>query len=80
MNNIRRLREARGMSQFQLAVAIGVTPVTVGLWESGKYFPSPGPRARLAEFFGVADTELGLPPITETGQTGRRGSRFVRTS
>lgn len=37
---IRNIREKLKMTQFDLAVKIGVTPTTIYLWESGKVTPS----------------------------------------
>jgi len=50
-SQIRRLRDARttaGLTVPQLAVAIGVEPVTVYRWEAGKAFPSPLALEKLA--------------------------------
>jgi DNA-binding XRE family transcriptional regulator len=40
MNGINRIRHRLGMSRQDLALAIGVTPVTVGRWERGEREPS----------------------------------------
>ena len=39
MKTIRELREQRGETQLQLAVALGVTPTTVFNWERGQHEP-----------------------------------------
>jgi len=38
--NIRRYRKSRGMTQAQLAEAVGVTRQTIGLIEAGGYNPT----------------------------------------
>jgi putative transcriptional regulator len=52
-NNVRALREARGMSQAQLGEAIGVTRQTVIAIEQGRYSPSLESAFRISRQFGV---------------------------
>lgn len=49
---IRRLREARGLTQQQLATAIGVGQRTVGNWERGETVPQ-NRMGMLRAFFEV---------------------------
>ena len=46
---VKQIRELLGMSQFEFAVLVGVTPPTVSRWEAGKGRPSfePGGWKRL---------------------------------
>lgn len=37
--NIKRLREAAGMSQYKLAAKVGVTQSVVASWEAGIKYP-----------------------------------------
>ncbi|MGG6240917.1 helix-turn-helix domain-containing protein [Nodosilinea sp. AN01ver1] len=48
---VKQLRMLLGMSQFEFAVLVGVTPSTVSRWEDGKGRPSftPGGFKRLLE-------------------------------
>lgn len=41
---VKWLRELLGMSQFEFAVLVGVTPSTVSRWESGRGTPSFTPK------------------------------------
>ncbi|MFF1381623.1 helix-turn-helix domain-containing protein [Streptomyces sp. NPDC058308] len=57
----RRLREALNLSQAQVARAIGVSPNTVGGWESGRE-PTGGIREKYAYFLDSARTRLAPQP------------------
>ena len=58
-NRIRELRaEAGGMTQQQLADAVGVTRQTVNAIEANKYSPSLEVAFRIAAAFGVPITEV----------------------
>jgi putative transcriptional regulator len=52
-NHLRDLRAARGMTQQELADAIGVTRQTVIAIEGDKYSPSLETAFRIAEVFGI---------------------------
>jgi putative transcriptional regulator len=52
-NTVRDLRAARGMTQQELADAIGVTRQTVIAIEGDKYSPSLETAFRIAQLFGV---------------------------
>ena len=58
---IRRLREARGLTQEQLAQAVGVGMRTVGAWERGETVPL-NRMGMLEEFFGVSE-EVDGPTV-----------------
>lgn len=51
-NKIKKLREAMGLSQIQLAIKLGVGVATIGRWEQGMD-PDPENKQKVAEFFGV---------------------------
>jgi putative transcriptional regulator len=51
-NQIRRLREARGLSQGQLAAAMRVSRQTINSIETERYTPSLPLAIGLARFFG----------------------------
>ena len=55
---IRRLREARGMNQRELAKKARVTAGYIALLELGQRRPSLGVLGRLAKALGVPVTEL----------------------
>ncbi len=47
---IRRLRQQLGMTQEELAHALGITVGTVNRWENGRFRPSKLARATIVEF------------------------------
>jgi DNA-binding transcriptional regulator YiaG len=47
--DIRSLRKEKGLSQMGLAVAVGVSMVTIQLWERGVTTPNPENMAKLKE-------------------------------
>lgn len=58
---IRELRRERGISQPQLAAAIGVSKGVISFWENGVNEPKASYIVALCKFFGVSsDYLLGL--------------------
>ena len=55
---LREVREARGLTQAELARKTGFRTGTVALFEAGTYYPSPRDAANLANALGVAPEEL----------------------
>ncbi|MDP9352445.1 MAG: helix-turn-helix domain-containing protein [Chloroflexota bacterium] len=67
MKTIRELLEQQGWTQLQLAIKLGVTPVTVYNWERGKTEPKVGQFRSLARVLGVSMDDIALPePGPET--------------
>jgi DNA-binding XRE family transcriptional regulator len=62
MKTIRELRRERGWTQFELALAVGVQPQTVYLWERGKRLPQVPQMRKLGEVFGLCSDEIDLEP------------------
>ena len=60
MKTIRELRQERGLSQFSLALEIGVTQSSIRDWESGETKPGYMRLRRLAEFFGISTEDISL--------------------
>lgn len=56
--NIKRLREGRGLTQAQLAEHLGLTRSAVTQWETGWSQPKMGTVESLAEFFSVPKSEI----------------------
>jgi len=52
-NRLRELREARGLTQEELAKALGVTRQTIIAIEKGRYDPSLRLAFRIARFFNT---------------------------
>ncbi|MFI0743075.1 helix-turn-helix transcriptional regulator [Streptomyces sp. NPDC021100] len=57
-NRVRELRSARGLSQGQLGVALGVSRQTVNAIETERYTPSLPLAFALGRFFGVSIEEM----------------------
>lgn len=57
-NNIKRLREQRGLTQEELAKAVGMSRPAVTQWETGWSQPRMGTIEKLAAFFGVSKSEI----------------------
>ncbi|WP_405692846.1 helix-turn-helix domain-containing protein [Streptomyces sp. NBC_01185] len=51
----RRLREARALSEEQVATAVGVTPATVRAWETGRASPRGRRRTAYARLIGCVE-------------------------
>ncbi len=60
MKTIRRLRDERGWSQFELAVKVGVTPGAVGNWERGTSEPKTRQLRALGLAFGIPMEEIAI--------------------
>ena len=57
-NNIRHLREARGLTQKDLSLQVGVSRQAINAIETGKYDPSIRLAFALARFFGKTVEDL----------------------
>ncbi|MGW4230943.1 sigma factor-like helix-turn-helix DNA-binding protein [Streptomyces sp. NPDC004980] len=70
----RRLREARALSEEQVAAAVGVTPATVRAWETGRTSPRGRRRTAYARLIGSAASRTAVPDaatpsVEATGST-----------
>src|SRR5215204_4507005 len=65
VNTIRALRQARGWTQFELALKVGVQPQSVYLWESGRRMPQVPQMRKLGELFGICSDEIVLEPASD---------------
>lgn len=57
-DNIRRLRQDRGLRQEELGRRVGASKQSVSNWENGNIAPSIDLLLRLADFFGVSTDYL----------------------
>lgn len=74
MKTIWELRREREWTQFDLALAVGVQPQTVYLWESGRRQPQVSQMRKLGKVFGICSDDIDLTPAKETYRTPpRRG-------
>lgn len=55
---IREFRERKGMSQKELAEALGLNQSAIALWETGRTEPTAFNIRRLADLLGVTPGEL----------------------
>jgi len=60
-NDLRKRREAREMSQADLAAAVGVTRQTINSIERGRYDPSLELAFGLAEYFDCRIEDIFMP-------------------
>lgn len=64
-NNIRALRKAAGLTQEDLAQALGVTRQTINAIENDKYDPTLGLAMRLGRLLGTPVEEIFRLPGSE---------------
>lgn len=57
-NRVRELRKARGLTQLELATALGVNEITIVRWERGYSDLPRDTLHRIACFFQVAPSDL----------------------
>lgn len=58
LTKLKVLRVKKGMSQSDLAKALGTTQMTVSAWETGRSTPRPPMMQKIADYFGVSKDEL----------------------
>ena len=75
MNMIKELREAKGISQVELARLINVSMHSVWRWENGKVEPRACELQKLAKVFNCKVDELLNPPTPSTQMGTKRKSR-----
>jgi DNA-binding XRE family transcriptional regulator len=75
MKTMRELRQERGWTQFDLALAVGVQPQTVYLWESGRRQPQVTQMRKLGQVFGICSDEIDLTPVRDAYRATSRERR-----
>jgi len=65
VNDVRRMRAARDLSQAALAKAMGVSRQTINAIETGRYLPSLPLAIGLARYFGTTVEDLFHPEPEE---------------
>ena len=58
MENLRRLREAAGLTQIELSAKVGVTQAALCAWETGTAMPSVNNLLRLCAALDTSADEL----------------------
>ena len=66
-NRVREQRAQQGLSQADLAAALGVSRQTVISIENGRYLPSLPLGVRIARFFDLTVDKMFDPDEEETG-------------
>ena len=56
--NIKKLREAHGLTQLQLGEIAGVSDKAVSTWEKDEKKPRMGAVQRMADYFNISKSEL----------------------
>lgn len=74
---IAQARQARGLTQRELAEKIGVTDKAVSRWETGRGFPEASVLQGLAEALGVSVTELVRGERAAPEEAGGQADRAV---
>lgn len=70
--NLKMLRESRGLKKNELAAELHVTPSMISQYECGRSMPSYGILAGIAAFFDVStDYLLGLSPMSRAEELMR---------
>lgn len=59
-SNIKRLREAHGLTQAQFGAIAGVTDKAVSTWEAGIKEPRMGAVQKICDYFGISKSEILL--------------------
>ncbi len=77
-DNIKRLRQARGISQEELALRLGVVRQTVSKWEKGISVPDAEMLMKLADYFGVSVGELLGTKIDTDADTTDIGRQLAK--
>jgi putative transcriptional regulator len=67
-NQVREQRSQRGLSQAEVAAALGVSRQTVISIENGRYLPSLPLAFRIARFFGMPVEKMFDPDGEEAGR------------
>lgn len=74
--NLRRIRESKGISKSELARRIDVSDVQIGYWESGKNEPRMGKVQQLADTLGVTMDDL-IFGTNKSGNQVKQSSKMV---
>ncbi len=65
---IRQLRQARGWSQQDLALRLGVDQGAISYWELGLRRPYRRHQQRLADLFGLDVEQIVFGPVVQASQ------------
>lgn len=77
--NLKYLREKKGLNQHELAAVFGLTDTAIGHWERCKRTPDIEMIIRLAEYFNVSLDDFILRDLKPPEPLYARNLRFLRT-
>lgn len=63
-DNLKHLRERKGLTQTAIAKALGVGVTTYNAWETGQNIPRDEMKVKIAEFYGLSVGYIFFKPIT----------------
>lgn len=66
--NFKKAIDNRGMTQTDIAIAVGVTAATVSEWAKGKKYPRPDKMQRIADILHVSMSWLTTGVDASTGR------------
>ena len=65
LDNLKKLREARNITQIKLSIDLGVSQELISRYELGTSFPQPNMLIKLAQYFNCSvDYLLGITDIS----------------
>ena len=76
-NNIKRLRQNKGVTQEQLGEALGVSSQAVSKWENESALPDILTLPKLADYFGITIDEVMGYKFTTNAQIAKIGEFFA---
>lgn len=77
--NLKYLREQKGLSQRDFSSALGLSCATVGMWETNHRKPDIEMIVQLAEYFGVTLDEFVLAELRPPIPLYATNLRYLRT-
>lgn len=72
MSNIKKMRDAAGLTQKELAANLKVQQSTVAMWETGESMPRAGLLPALAQILNCTIDDLFAKDAPVRGQKGRK--------
>ncbi len=60
---LKALRVNSGLDQKTAAARLGITPETLGSWESGKTFPTVPQITKIEELYSVSYSDINFLPV-----------------
>lgn len=78
MSTIREMRQARGWTQFELALKVGVQPQAIYLWETGRRVPQVPQMRRLGEIFELCSDDIDVERANGTERARHRQPHRAR--